>query len=171
MWLCIFLCKRFEDTFEYTQWRKIKQMQPMWLCLFSGKSFEDTFENTQWRKIKQMQPMQCDFASSTQKSFNTGRLSGISFYLTKVTILVQTFHPLPEKSKFSGPNIFTQDYLFTLQKWQFWFNLVSSQGYLFCQRLPFTRLTALSRQERCPAQYVQVTFSPFDSSFANTLWL
>ena len=36
---------------------KLKQMQPMRLCLFLGKQFEDTFENTQWRKAKQMQPM------------------------------------------------------------------------------------------------------------------
>ena len=26
---CIFLCKRFEDPFENTQWRKVKQMQPV----------------------------------------------------------------------------------------------------------------------------------------------
>ena len=26
-------------------------------CFFSGSSFEDTFENTQWRKVKQMQSM------------------------------------------------------------------------------------------------------------------
>ena len=54
-----------------------------------------------------MKPMQCDFASSTQKSFNTGRLSGIFFtwqkwlfwfklfilYLKKVNFLVQTSLP------------------------------------------------------------------------------
>ena len=29
-------------------------MQPMWLCFLWGKQFEDTFEDTQWRKVKQM---------------------------------------------------------------------------------------------------------------------
>ena len=55
--LCIFSGRRFEETFENTQWRKVKQMQSMRLCIFSGKQFEATFENTQWRKVKQMQPM------------------------------------------------------------------------------------------------------------------
>ena len=32
-------------------------MQPMRLCILSSGQFEDTFENTQWRHIKQMQPM------------------------------------------------------------------------------------------------------------------
>ena len=27
-------------------------MQPVWLCLFMGRRFEDSFENTQWRKNK-----------------------------------------------------------------------------------------------------------------------
>ena len=36
---------------------KVKQMQPMRIYLLSGGPFEDTFENTQWRKVKQMQPM------------------------------------------------------------------------------------------------------------------
>ena len=31
MWLCIFLCTSFEDTYENPQWRKVEQMQPMWL--------------------------------------------------------------------------------------------------------------------------------------------
>ena len=57
MWFCIFSCKQFEGTFENTQWRKVKQMQPMWLFIFSCKQFEGTFENTQWRKVKQMQPV------------------------------------------------------------------------------------------------------------------
>ena len=30
-----------------TQWRKVKQMQPVWLCLLSGRWFEETFKNTQ----------------------------------------------------------------------------------------------------------------------------
>ena len=54
MLLCIFLFKQFEDAFENTQWRKDKQMPPMWLCILSGRSFEDAFENAQWRKVKQM---------------------------------------------------------------------------------------------------------------------
>ena len=57
MWLCLLSCRPFEDTFENTQWREVKQMQPMWLCLFSGRRFEETFENTQWGKVKQMQPV------------------------------------------------------------------------------------------------------------------
>ena len=47
----------FEDTFENTQWRKVKQMQPMWLCLLWPKCVKDTSENTHRRKAKQMQPM------------------------------------------------------------------------------------------------------------------
>ena len=57
VWLCNQLCKRFEDTFESAQWRKVKQMQPVWFCILSSGQFEDTFENTQWRKDKQMQPV------------------------------------------------------------------------------------------------------------------
>ena len=29
----------------------------MWLCILPGWQFEDTYENTQWGKVKQMQPM------------------------------------------------------------------------------------------------------------------
>ena len=57
VWLCMLWSKFVEDTFDNSQWRKVKQMQAMWLCLFSGRQFEDTFENAQWRKVKQMQPM------------------------------------------------------------------------------------------------------------------
>ena len=57
VWLCILSGRRFEDTFENTQWRKVKQMQTMWLRLFSGKHFDGSFENTQRREVKQMQPM------------------------------------------------------------------------------------------------------------------
>ena len=55
MWLCMLWSKFFEDTYEKTQWKKVKQTQPMWLCLFSGRPFEDTFEHAQWRKVEQMQ--------------------------------------------------------------------------------------------------------------------
>ena len=64
MWLCLFSCRQFEDTFEKAQWRKVKQMQPMRLCLFSGKRFEETFKNAQWRKVEQMQPMRLCILSS-----------------------------------------------------------------------------------------------------------
>ena len=45
MWLCILLCKRFEDTFENTQWGKVQQMQPVWLRILSGRRFEKTFKD------------------------------------------------------------------------------------------------------------------------------
>ena len=57
MWLCIFSCRPFEETFKNAQWRKVKQLQPMWLCIFSCRPFEETFKNAQWRKVKQMQSM------------------------------------------------------------------------------------------------------------------
>ena len=84
VWICLCWSKFFEDAFENTQWRKVKQMQPVWICLcviqahlkhlkmHIGKSqtnaidvtmhplsmgFEETFENTHWRKTKQMQPV------------------------------------------------------------------------------------------------------------------
>ena len=41
-----------------TQWRSVIQMQPMWLCVFSCRWFEDTFKKAQchcqWGKVKQM---------------------------------------------------------------------------------------------------------------------
>ena len=52
MWLCIFSRKRFEETFENAQRRKVKQVQPMWVCIVSGNPFEDSFENTQRGKVK-----------------------------------------------------------------------------------------------------------------------
>ena len=39
------------------------EMQTMWLRLFSCRAFKETFKNAQWRKVKQMRPMQCDHAS------------------------------------------------------------------------------------------------------------
>ena len=57
MRLCLFSGRRFEETFDNSQWRKVKQMQQMRLCLFSGRRFEETFENSQRRKVKQMQRM------------------------------------------------------------------------------------------------------------------
>ena len=53
MW-CILSYWQFEDSFEYTQWRIVKQMQSVWLYILRGRQLEETFENTQWRKVKQM---------------------------------------------------------------------------------------------------------------------
>ena len=53
VWLCINSGRRFEETFENAQWRKVKQMQPVWLCILFCKRFEETFEKTQWGKIDQ----------------------------------------------------------------------------------------------------------------------
>ena len=33
---------------------KSRKMQPIWLCLFLGRRFEETFENAQWREVTQM---------------------------------------------------------------------------------------------------------------------
>ena len=66
MWICVLLCKQFEDTFENSQWTKVVQMQPMCLCILLCKRFKNTFENTQWRKVKQMQPMWLCIRSCTQ---------------------------------------------------------------------------------------------------------
>ena len=54
MWICTLSSNPFEETFENSQWRLVKQMQPVWLCILTGRSFEETFENAQWRKVKQM---------------------------------------------------------------------------------------------------------------------
>jgi len=32
-------------------------MQPMWVFILSDRRFEETFESAQWRKVKEMQPM------------------------------------------------------------------------------------------------------------------
>ena len=55
----VFLCsfKKFEITFDDTQWRKVNSMQPMPLCLLWSECFEETFENSHRRKDKQMQPV------------------------------------------------------------------------------------------------------------------
>ena len=67
MWLCIFSCRQFEDTFENTHRRKVKQMQPMWLFILSGRQFEETFKNAQWRKVKKCS--QCDLSSFMAANF------------------------------------------------------------------------------------------------------
>ena len=53
MQICMLSYRQFEDTFENTQWRKVKQMQTVQSCIFRFKQFEETFEKTQWRKIDQ----------------------------------------------------------------------------------------------------------------------
>ena len=50
VWLCILSSKRFEETFEKAQWRKIKQMQPVWLCLLWPKFFDETHKQAQSRR-------------------------------------------------------------------------------------------------------------------------
>ena len=50
MWLCLFSARPFEETFEITQWRKIKQMQPVWLCLLWPKFFDETHKQAQSRR-------------------------------------------------------------------------------------------------------------------------
>ena len=46
MWLCLFSGRRFEDTCENAQWRKVKQMQPMRLCILKGRQVEETHTKT-----------------------------------------------------------------------------------------------------------------------------
>ena len=47
----------FEDTFENTQWRKVKQMQHVWLSIYSGRQFENAFESSQCK----CKCSRCDF--------------------------------------------------------------------------------------------------------------
>ena len=62
VWLCVLLCWRFEETFESTHRIKVKQMSTVWLCLHSGRQFDFSFENSQWRNLHKCN--QCDYASS-----------------------------------------------------------------------------------------------------------
>ena len=71
VWLCILSGKQFEDTFEETQWRKVKQMQPVWLCILWSKFIAETFENPQWRKVEQMQPMRLCLFSGRQFEYTS----------------------------------------------------------------------------------------------------
>ena len=41
-------------------------MRSVWLCILSGRKFEETFKNTQWRKVKQMQPVRLCILSNKQ---------------------------------------------------------------------------------------------------------
>ena len=51
-------CRRFEETFESTQWGKVKQMQPMLLRIYSGRQFETIWMLTVERSQK---CNRCDF--------------------------------------------------------------------------------------------------------------
>ena len=48
------LWQELEDALENTHRRKVKHMQPMRLYILVYKRFEETFENTQWGKNKEM---------------------------------------------------------------------------------------------------------------------
>ena len=52
---CDYACS--EPSHLKTRSGENKKMQPMRLCILLCKRFEETFENTQWRKVKQMQPV------------------------------------------------------------------------------------------------------------------
>ena len=82
------LCKCFEETFDKTQWRKVKQVQPVWLCILSCKQFEGTFENAQWRKAKQMQQVWLCLSSYWQfeDSFENAQWRKINKFRLIITI-------------------------------------------------------------------------------------
>ena len=52
---------RFDETFENTLRRKVKQMQLMQLCILSDKNSKYTFENTHWKKSRKYN--QCNYKS------------------------------------------------------------------------------------------------------------
>ena len=52
MSLYILLCKRFVDAFENPQLRKTKQILPVWLCMTWYIQSEETYEFPQWRQVK-----------------------------------------------------------------------------------------------------------------------
>ena len=60
IWLCVFSCRRFEESFEKAQWSKVVQMQPLWLCILLCTRFENTFEETRKKSNK---CDQCDYIS------------------------------------------------------------------------------------------------------------
>ena len=47
VWFCFLVSKQFEDFFENTQWRKVKQMLPMWLRIISGSIWKRIVEKIQ----------------------------------------------------------------------------------------------------------------------------
>ena len=70
MWPCLLWSECVKGTFEITQWRKTKKVQPMWLGIFSGSQFEKTLDNTQHGE-KQNRCNQCDYASSQASNLRT----------------------------------------------------------------------------------------------------
>ena len=55
-----------------TQWRKVKQMQPMQLCTFSWRPFKGTFKNLKMHSgEKSNKCNQCDYASSQERNLRT----------------------------------------------------------------------------------------------------
>ena len=84
VWLCILSGRQFEDTYEDSQWRKVKQMQPVRICMLWSKCFEETFETHSGEKShpitssldslrmhfkrqkKSNKCSQCDFISSQE---------------------------------------------------------------------------------------------------------
>ena len=66
VWLCFIWGRQFEETFENTQRRKGKQMQPVWISILLSRQVEDSFENPKWRKVKQMQSVWLCIISSRQ---------------------------------------------------------------------------------------------------------
>ena len=52
LWLWFKGCKCKNSGESDGQCHQVKYMQPMWLCIPTGRQFEETFENTQWWKVK-----------------------------------------------------------------------------------------------------------------------
>ena len=52
---CDFAFFRAGKLREHLNMHSAKQMQTMWLRLFSCRAFKETFKNARWRKVKQMQ--------------------------------------------------------------------------------------------------------------------
>ena len=120
MWLCIRLCRQFEDTFKNAQWRKFKQMQPVWLCICWDRQSEDTFENGQWRKAKQMQQVWlCIYlCTSFKDTFDNTRWRKVK--------LAKKWHVGSVESFEYSNNIYSEGYLdVNLRRWQ---NYLSCDG-------------------------------------------
>ena len=49
--ICFLSGRWFEEAFDNTQRRKVKQMQAVWLCIIPGRQFLGTLEKAWWRKI------------------------------------------------------------------------------------------------------------------------
>ena len=44
-------CRQFKEAFENTQWRKVKQMQPVLLWIISCRQFKETLKNV-WTLLR-----------------------------------------------------------------------------------------------------------------------